>query len=303
MKPANILDITRNRNVSLSHRCSLCGYTMLQVCTVQTIVRTGYEFAAAKAQAHAEETAKSQMDALVADIASCREKPHSLARLSPNSKQNPWLGITELEIDSKTRSITRITNLNDPCPRCGNQEPWQKLGERVALRTLPPESFPTVYEDFARAEFDALLELQSVLEDNEAVRLDAERLAAAQAENDRLLAERDAAAEELQDDSVQLQISALEAQKAQFESDQKAAGLFALKQKKELGAKIDALKGQIEELQKQNKEKKDSLNKTIRQDSFALERLAVLFARNGAKVEQCWGANAKTLWLYPEEQN
>ena len=148
MKPANILDITRNRSIAVSHRCSVCGYTVINLCTVTSLVRAGYDFSAAKAMAHAEETAVSEMDALVADIASCREKPHSLAMLCPNSPTNPWSGINEMEIDSKTLSMTRISALTDACPFCGNKEPWQKIGTQAGSSALEAIQKDKAYDSF-----------------------------------------------------------------------------------------------------------------------------------------------------------
>lgn len=303
MKPANILDIARSRDLCLSYRCSVCGYTVIRFCTVHSLVRTGYEFAAAKARAHAEETANKQMDALVADVASCREKPHSLGKLCPDTKLNPWLGITEYEIDSKTRAMTRIVGLTGVCPCCGNQEPWQKVGAQSGLRTLPPESFPTVFDNPERAELDVLLKLQSVQEENEAIRRDPERLAAAREEAARLLAERSAALSGLQDQEIQQQISSLEARKTQLEGDLRAAGLMAFKAKKEISAKIAEVSEQIDELRKQDKANKNALNRTLRKDDHELERYAVLFAPTAAKLEQCWSNEAKVLRLYAAEQD
>lgn len=301
MKPNNILDITRTRGIFLSHRCSVCGYKVVHACNVITLVRVGYDFGAEKAHARAEEVATSQMDALIGSVISCREKPRSLATLCPDSKLNPWQGIQELEIDSKTRSMTRITGLTEVCPICGNLEPWQRIGAQSALRSLTPECFPTVFDDYQRAELDALIDLQSVQEKNEAMRLDVDQLAKAREEHARLLDERDAVTKALQDDSIQQQVAELEAKKEQLEADHKAAGLMAFKAKKEIGAKIDELSKQIDELSKQAKAKKTELSRTLRINEFSLERSKVALAPNGgAHVESIWTSSARALRLFTE---
>ena len=301
MKPAHILDMMSSRDLSLSHRCSVCGYIVIHYCKMQSLVRVGYEFSAAKAQARAEEIARSQMDDVAADIASCREKPHSLSRLCPGSMENPWSGIAAIEIDSKTRAMTQILGMTDVCPYCGNQEPWQKAGSQSSLKTLQAENFPTVYENSERAVLDTLIELQSVLEEKESMRLDDKKLTVAHEEHTRLLTEKETAAAELKNNTIQLQISKLEAQKEQLEKDHKAAGFVAFKAKKEISAKIDEIKEQIDELQKQDKAKKEELKKTIRMLEFALERSSVLLGSSCAKVEHCWSANAETIRLYLAE--
>ena len=302
MKPANILDITRNRSIAVSHRCSVCGYTVINLCTVTSLVRAGYDFSAAKAMAHAEETAVSEMDALVADIASCREKPHSLAMLCPNSPTNPWSGINEMEIDSKTLSMTRISALTDACPFCGNKEPWQKIGTQAALRTLPQESFPAVYDSSDRAEFDALLALQDEMEHNDAVRSDPVQLSEAREKYSRLLAEKDSLQSSLQDDSIQRQIAALEEKKTQLDAELKATGIMAFKAKKEIKARLDEAAEQISTLQKDDKKDKDACLVALHKAEFDIERCALLFSEGGAKVERCWTANTEALRLYPAQQ-
>ena len=302
MRPANLLDISRNRSVAVSHRCSVCGYTVINFCTVTSLVRTGYEFGAAKAQAHAEETAESQMDALVADIVSCCEKPHSLARLCPSSPTNPWSGIDEMEIDNRTFSMTRISALTGACPICGNREPWQKTGAGPAIRALPPVSFPTVYDTNDRAELDALLALQEEIERGEAVRRDPARLAEAKETHARLLAERDSLRNSLQNDSAQRQIAALEGQKAQIEAELKATGLMAFKAKREINARLEEVTGQIDTLQKEDKKNREELLAALRRDEFELERCAVISSEGGTKVERCWSSSAVALRLYPAQQ-
>lgn len=298
---SSILRITRSRKITLSHRCSVCGYTVIHFCTVDTLVCTSYEFSQAKATAHAEEVANSQIDALIADIASCWENPHPLGKLCPSSIRNPWEDIEECVVDHKTNAATRISGLTEVCPCCGNLEPWQKTVYSMALKEAKAESFPTVIENTDRAELYSLLHLQTMLEENEAVRRDPRRLEAAREENSRLLAERSNVQKELRDDSIEQNISSLNEQKARLAGDKKATGFLALKAKKEIGAQIDEIDQQIEKLKKQDKKKKDELNRTLRRVDFELERYAVLFASDDVKVEHIWNTSSKVLRLYADQ--
>ena len=255
-----------------------------------------------KAQAHAEETAEKQMDLLVSAIASCREKPQPLGIYCPASEQNPWLGAEEREIDKKTVAGLRILGLKDPCPYCGNQELWQKIGTYPGLRSQPPESYPTVYDTLERADLEAMLQLQDMLEENEAVRRDAARLAEARETRERLRAEKEAAQAAQEDTFIQRQIDALEAQRAQMEGELKAAGMFAFKAKKEINARLDETRAKAEELRKQEKKRQTELAETVRKDSFALERSDLLFAESPVKIEQSWTATAAAFRLYAEQQ-
>lgn len=246
--------ITKKQPVFMGHVCSLCGCPVVSSVLIEAEAQRSYTFSESKAERIARDTADVAICDEIRRIEKCQVSRSVLVSKVPKSSM----------IEPGWFCNSHISGFDYPCPNCGNMEPWQiEDTNRNRIQELEDKSFPSIFLEYKESENWAISYNQSIITQIGTIRENADRVALAESEVSKLLAEIENIKKQRDSIPELGQIITMEKEQKWLMEKIKEAGLFNFGEKKAIKERLNVLSICIDELNSVLKRKQNSLDQQI----------------------------------------